>query len=139
MKKLLLAASLCAALAMSARAQTPKYLSADPSVQATTSSILLIPEIEGLTPRVVSVSVDSDKAASVFSFSKGNGAYAVGTNTAAGTLINLTATNGLLTGDTLVVQTASGSITNFTISSFGAQGTNVTLSGTAAFGYTNGD
>jgi hypothetical protein len=143
MKHLFSSILILASLALTpivARAQlgTPQYYTVGPSVQGTSSSLTYVPALDSLTPRIVGVNVDSDKAASVFSFKKGVGAYTVGTNTAAGTALNLQSGVGLANSDTLVIQTATGNITNCTVSSI-ANVTNITISITPAFGFTNGD
>lgn len=122
-----------------ARAQTPQYTSYGPAAQGTSSSVLQIPPLgPAVTPRIVFLSVDSDKAASVFSFKKGVGAYTVGTNTAAGTALNLQTGVGLANSDTLFIVSPDNQFyTNCTVSSINNV-TNITISLTPAFGFTNG-
>lgn len=120
-----------------AMADSPTYLSAGPTAN-TTNATLILPAVANNQFRIVWLQGSSDKAASKFSLQTGAGAYAVGTNSPAGTTINVTTTNGLAANDPVVIQSADGRwITNCTISSFAW--TNLTLSITPAFGFTNGD
>lgn len=103
MKSILLTTALAVGLAIPAVGQlTYKTVTAT----GTTASVTYFPANPATQIRVVGAVCTSDLAGSVLSLSSGAGAYTIVSNaTSSATVIYISATNGLVAGDALVLQT----------------------------------
>jgi hypothetical protein len=139
MKKILIGLGIAGAVAFASLAALPTFVTLNGAAGNAAGAQVIFPADPNSQVRLVSCWYQSDTATNLLSFITGTGAYVVGTNSPAGTSINVLQTNGLTTGASVIIQSANGRwITNCTISSF-PQSTNITLSLTPAFGFTNGD
>jgi hypothetical protein len=91
-----------------------------------------------LQPRVVGVVYTTDLVGAQLKFYAGTTAYTVSATNLNTTTLTISSTNGLTTSDTLIIQSAGGSITNIAISSF-PQSTNITLANIPGFNTVPGD
>jgi hypothetical protein len=124
MKKLLTVIG-AAIIALHGFAQVPTYTTLHASGRST--SVVLFASSPGQQLRVVQAIASSDLASANLTLKTGATPLTVAyTNPAAAKQIGVSSTNGFATGDYLILETASGLVTNAQITGFGAA-TNITL------------
>jgi hypothetical protein len=109
---------LSAGLAFSTLAQSPTYVSQ--SATGAASAVSYLATQPALQIRVVGAIAQSDLATATLAFKAGGTPLTVAYTNAAGTWVGVSRTNGFAAGDSVLIETAAGVITNGVISSFGA-------------------
>lgn len=137
MKKTFRTIGLAVGLAVSvAVADSPSYQQAT-GAHATATAVYFAAD-PFLQARVVGVIYTTDLVGAVLTFKSGTTPYTVSATNLNTTTLTVASTNGLTTSDSLIIQSATGSITNIAISSF-PQSTNITLANIPGFNTVPGD
>lgn len=114
--KLIAVCGLAGAIALSAPAQVPSYTTLNSS--GTSTSVVYFATGPDRQVRIVGAVASSDLAAARMSFTTGTTPLSITKSNAAGTTIDVARTNGFTVGDFVLVEKATGVITNAMIASF---------------------